>query len=158
MVMTEKRQLTENNWWKLSSNYRKKTNWKKYKWSLRDLRINNKSSNVHFFEVPEGEEREYGSGKISEEILAENIWSHIKDINFYLKKISQQNSNRKILKKSSPIHIIIKILKNKVKDLDRARDKQHFTLKATSQKTAGFSLKIVEIKKSEKKKVFKCWN
>lgn len=62
MLMTAKRQLTENRLIKvISSKLQRNTKCKKYKWSLRDLRINNKRSNFLFLEVPEGEEKEHGS-------------------------------------------------------------------------------------------------
>ena len=41
--------------------------------SLRDLWDNIKRNNIHIIEVPEGEEREKGPQKISEEIIGENF-------------------------------------------------------------------------------------
>ena len=41
--------------------------------SLRDLWDNIKHNNIHIIGVPEGEEREKGPKKISEEIIAENF-------------------------------------------------------------------------------------
>ena len=40
--------------------------------SLREFWVNVKHTNIHVTGVPEGEERERGPEKISEEILAEN--------------------------------------------------------------------------------------
>ena len=41
--------------------------------SLRDLWENIKCTNIHIIGIPEGEEREKGLKKISEEIIAENF-------------------------------------------------------------------------------------
>ena len=41
--------------------------------SLRDLWDNIKHTNIHIIGVPEGEEREKGSEKIFEEVIAENF-------------------------------------------------------------------------------------
>ena len=41
--------------------------------SLRDLWDNVKCTNIHIIGVPEGEEREKGTEKIFEEIIAENF-------------------------------------------------------------------------------------
>lgn len=64
---------------------RKKTNQNgKIEWSLQHLNNNNE---IHFLEVPEGQEKEYVSGKkILEEILTENIRNFIKNTKIYSHK------------------------------------------------------------------------
>ena len=48
--------------------------------SLRELWDNIKCTNIHIIGVPEGEEREKGSEKIYEEIIAENFTNMGKEI------------------------------------------------------------------------------
>ena len=53
---------------------------KKNEDSLRDLWDNVKHTNISIIRVPEGEEREKGSNKIFEEIIAENFPNMGKEI------------------------------------------------------------------------------
>ena len=48
--------------------------------SLRDLWTSIKHTNIHIIGVPEGEEREKGPKKISEEMIAENLPNTGKEI------------------------------------------------------------------------------
>ena len=65
-------------WWK--SLPKQNIDLKKNEDSLRDLWDNVKHTNISIIRVPEGEEREKGSNKIFEEIIAENFPNMGKEI------------------------------------------------------------------------------
>ena len=52
---------------------RKEKRWKTNEASLRELWDNIKHTNIHIIGVPEGEKREKGTEKISQEIIAKNF-------------------------------------------------------------------------------------
>ena len=90
---------------------RKKTN----EDSLRDLWDNIKRNNIHIIGVPEGEEREEGSEKISEEIIAENYPNMGKEIATQVQE-AQRVPGRMNPRKNMPRHIVIKLTKIKDKE------------------------------------------
>ena len=59
--------------------------------SLRELWDNIKCTNIHIIGVPEGEEREKGSEKIYEEIIAENFTNMGKEI---VNQVQEAQSSR----------------------------------------------------------------
>lgn len=59
--------------------------------SLGDLWDNNKKANICVIRVPEGEEKELGEEKLSQEITAENFPSLVKDINLQFGKHSKSH-------------------------------------------------------------------
>ena len=62
--------------------------------SLGDLWDNIKGTNIHTIGMPEGEEREKGPGKISEEITAEYIHNMGKDIVNQAQKVQRDPGRR----------------------------------------------------------------
>ena len=99
---------------------RKKTN----EDSLRDLWDNIKRNNIHIIGVPEGEEREEGSEKISEEIIAENYPNMGKEIATQVQE-AQKVPYRRNPRRNMPRHIVIKLakIKDKEKLMKAAREK-----------------------------------
>ena len=83
--------------------------------SLRDLWDNIKHSNIHIIGVPEGEEREKGPEKISEEIIVENFPNMGKEIATQVQEVQRVpyriNPRRNTLR-----HIVIKLAKIKDKE------------------------------------------
>ena len=80
--------------------------------------------------VPEEEEKEKGSEKLFEEIVAENFPSLGKETDFQVQEV-QQVPNKMNLQSHTPRHIIIKIIKVKDKErlLKAEREKQLVTYK-----------------------------
>ena len=106
----------------------------------------NKISNIHIIRVPKGEKKEGRDEKALEKTMTENFPSLAKHINLQIQEAKwTPNSIRQ--KKSTPRHIIVKLLKTKDKEriLKALREKQHLTYKRkTIQMTADFSSEIME--------------
>ena len=96
---------------------------KRKKDSIRDL-WDIKCTNIRIIGVPEGEEREKGSEKIYEEIIAENFTNMGKEIVNQVQE-AQRVPGRINPRRNTPKHIVIKL--TKIKDKDK-------TLKATREK------------------------
>ena len=83
--------------------------------SLRDLWDNIKHNNIHIIGVPEGEEREKGPEKISEEIIVENFPNMGKETATQVQEVQRVpyriNPRRNTLR-----HIVIKLAKIKDKE------------------------------------------
>ena len=58
---------------------------------LRELWDNNKHTNIHIIGVPEGEEREKGTEKIFQEIIAENFPNMGRNHSFKSRKCNEYN-------------------------------------------------------------------
>ena len=96
--------------------------------SLRDLWDNTKWTNIHIIGVPEGEEREKGPEKISEEIIAENFPNMGKETVTQVQE-AQRVPGRINPRRNMPRHIIIKLtkIKDKGKMLKATREKWQLT-------------------------------
>ena len=92
--------------------------------SLRDLWDNIKCNDIHIIGVPEGEEREKGPKKISEEIIVENFPNMGKEIATQVQE-AQRVLGRLNPRRNTPKHIVIKL--TKIKDKEKL-------LKATREK------------------------
>ena len=92
--------------------------------SLRDLWDNIKCNNIRIIGVPEGEERERGPEKISEEIIVENFPNMGKEIATQVQE-AQRVPYRINPRRNTPRHIVIKLakIKDKEKLLKAAREK-----------------------------------
>ena len=87
--------------------------------SLRDLWDNIKCNNIHIIGVPEGEEREKGPEKISEEIIVENFPDMGKEIATQVQE-AQGVPGRINPRRNTPRHIVIKLTKIKDEKLLKA--------------------------------------
>ena len=92
--------------------------------SIRNLWDNMKRNNIRIIGVPEGEEREKGPEKISEEIIVENFPNMGKKIATQVQE-AQRVPNRINPRRNTPRHIVIKVakIKDKEKLLKAAREK-----------------------------------
>ena len=92
--------------------------------SLRDLWDNIKCNSIHIIGVPEGEEREKGPKKISEEIIVENFPNVGKEIATKVQEV-QRVPGRINPRRNTPRHIVIKLtkMKDKEKLLKATREK-----------------------------------
>ena len=92
--------------------------------SLRDLWDRIKCTNICIIGVPEGEEREKGPEKISEEIIVKNFPNMRKEIATQVQE-AQKVSNRINPRRNTPRHIVIKLakIKDKEKLLKATREK-----------------------------------
>ena len=92
--------------------------------SLRDLWDNSKHNNIHIIGVPEGEDKEKGPEKISEEIIVKNFPNMGKERATQVQK-AQQVPYRINPRRNMPRHIVIKLakIKDKEKLLKAAREK-----------------------------------
>ena len=92
--------------------------------SLRDHWDNIKRNNFHIIRVPEGEEREKGPEKISEEIIIENFPNMGKEIATQVQE-AQRVPYRINPRRNTLRHIVIKLakIKDKEKLLKAAREK-----------------------------------
>ena len=100
--------------------------------SLRDLWDNVKRNNIRIMGVAEGEEREKGLEKISEEIIVENFPNVGKEIATQVDE-AQRVPYRINPRRYMPRHIVIKLakIKDKEKILKAAREKRQITYKGT---------------------------
>ena len=92
--------------------------------SLRDLWDNIKHNNIRIIGVPEGEQREKGPEKISEELIVENFPNMGKEIATQVQE-AQRVPYRKNPRRNTPRHTVIKLakIKDKEKLLKAAREK-----------------------------------
>ena len=92
--------------------------------SLRDLWDNIKCNNIRIIGVPEGEEREKGPEKISEEIIVENFPNMGKERATQVQE-AQRVPYRINPRRNMPRHIVIKLakIKDKEKLMKAAREK-----------------------------------
>ena len=117
--------------------------------SLRDLWDNIKHNNIRITGVPEGEEREKGREKISEEIIVENFPNMVKEIASKVQEV-QKLSYRINPRRNTPRHIVIKVakIKDKEKLLKAAREKRQITYKGTPLRLiADFSAETLQARR-----------
>ena len=117
--------------------------------SLGELLDNVKCTNVHIIGVPEGEEREKGTEKIFQEVIAKNLphmgkepLTQIQEAQLVPYKI---NPRRNTLR-----HILIKLtkIKDKEKILKAAREKKQVTYKGTPIRlSADFSAETLQARR-----------
>uniref|UniRef100_A0A5G2QLX4 L1 transposable element RRM domain-containing protein n=1 Tax=Sus scrofa TaxID=9823 RepID=A0A5G2QLX4_PIG len=100
--------------------------------SLRELWDNVKRTNICIIGVPEGEEREKGTEKIFQEIIAENFPNMGNEPLIQIQE-AQQVPYKINPRRNTPRHIIIKLtkIKDKEKILKAAREKKQVTYKGT---------------------------
>ena len=103
--------------------------------SLRDLWDNIKHNDIRIIGVPEGEEREKGPEKISEEIIVKNFPNVGKEIATQVQE-AQQVPYRINPRRNTPRHIVIKLakIKDKEKLLKAAREKMKNNIQGNSHK------------------------
>ena len=96
--------------------------------SLRELLDNIKCTNIHTIGVPEGEEREKGTEKIFQEIIAENFPNMGKDLVTQIQE-AQRVPYKINPRRNTPRHILMKLtkIKDKEKILKAAREKKEHT-------------------------------
>uniref|UniRef100_A0A8D1PJI0 L1 transposable element RRM domain-containing protein n=1 Tax=Sus scrofa TaxID=9823 RepID=A0A8D1PJI0_PIG len=96
--------------------------------SLRELWDNIKCTDIHFIGVPEGEEREKGTEKIFQEIIAKNFPNMGKEPLTQIQE-AQQVPYKINPRRNTPRHILIKLtkIKDKEKILKAAREKKQHT-------------------------------
>ena len=117
--------------------------------SLRDLWDNIKCNKIRIIGVPEGEEREKGPQKISEEIIVKNYPNMGKKIATQVQEVLQV-PYRINPRRSTPRHIVIKLakVKDKEKLLKAAREKRQITYKGTPIRlTADFSAETLQARR-----------
>ena len=117
--------------------------------SLRDFWDNIKCNNIHIIGVPEGEEREKGLKKISEETIVKNFPNMGKGISTQVQE-AQRVPYRINPRRNTPRHIVIKMakMKDKEKLLKAAREKRQITYKGTPIRlTADFSLETLQVRR-----------
>ena len=117
--------------------------------SLRDLWDNIKCNNIHIIGVPEGEERDKGPEKISEEIIVKNFPNMGKEIATQVQE-AQQVPYRINPRRNTPRHIVIKLakIKDKEKLLKAAREKGQITYKGTPIRlTVDFSAETLQARR-----------
>uniref|UniRef100_A0A8D1AUE1 L1 transposable element RRM domain-containing protein n=1 Tax=Sus scrofa TaxID=9823 RepID=A0A8D1AUE1_PIG len=115
--------------------------------SLRELWDNVKRTNIHIIGVPEGEEREKGTEKIFQEIIAENFPNMGKES---LTQIQEAQVPYKINSRRNTRHILIKLtkIKDKEKILKAAREKKQVTYKGTPIRLlADFSTETLQARR-----------
>ena len=114
---------------------------------LRNLWDNFKCSNTQILGVPEGEEQQQGIGNIFEQIMKENLPNLAKEIDFQDVLEAQRVPKKLDLRRNTPRHIIIKLLKIKDKEriLKAAREKERATYKGLPIRlSADFSKKTLQ--------------
>ena len=117
--------------------------------SLRDLWDNIKCNNFRIIGVQEGEEREKGPEKISEEIIVENFPNMGKEIATQVQE-AQRVPYRINPRRNTPRHIVIKLakIKDNEKLLKAAREKRQITYKGTPIRlTADFSAETLQARR-----------
>ena len=92
-------------------------------WRTKCWKSLSQNTSIHSIGIPEGEEREKGPGKISEEITAEYIHNMGKDIVNQAQKV-QRDPGRINPRRNTLRHIVMKV--TKIKDRDKV-------LKATKE-------------------------
>uniref|UniRef100_A0A8W4FG06 L1 transposable element RRM domain-containing protein n=1 Tax=Sus scrofa TaxID=9823 RepID=A0A8W4FG06_PIG len=117
--------------------------------SLRELWDNVKRNNIHIIGVPEGEEREKGTEKIVQEIIAENFPHMGKEPLPQIQEV-QQVPYKINPRRNTPRHILIKLtkIKDKEKTLKAAREKKQVTYKGTPIRlSADFSAETLQARR-----------
>ena len=96
--------------------------------SLRELWHNVKRTNIRIIRVPEGEEREKGTEKIFQEIIAKNF-PHMGKESLTQIQEAQRIPHKINPRRNTPRHILIKLtkIKDKEKILKEAREKKQIT-------------------------------
>uniref|UniRef100_A0A8C3W373 L1 transposable element RRM domain-containing protein n=1 Tax=Catagonus wagneri TaxID=51154 RepID=A0A8C3W373_9CETA len=120
--------------------------WKGNELSLRELWDNVKRTNIRIIGVPEGEEREKGTEKIFEEIIAENFPNMGKEALSQIQE-AQRVPYKINPRRNTPRHILIKMtkIKDKEKILKAAREKKQMTYKGTPIRlSADFSAETLQ--------------
>ena len=103
--------------------------------SLRDLWNNIKCTNIRIIGVPDGDEREKGPKKISEEIIVENFPEMQKQIATQVQE-AQRVLGRVNPRRNTPRHIVIKLTKIKEKKIIKS-NKGKMTKKHTRECPKG---------------------
>ena len=119
---------------------------KKNEESLRELCNNIKRTNIRMIGVPEGEEREKGTEKIFQEIIAENFPNMGKESLTQIQE-AQQVPYKINPRRNTPRHILIKLtkIKDKEKILKAAREKKQATYKGNPIRlSADFSVETLQ--------------
>ena len=100
--------------------------------SLRELWDNVKHTNIRIIGVPEGEEREKGTEKIFQEIIADNFPNMGKESLTQIQE-AQRVPYKINPRRNTPRHTLIKLtkIKDKEKILKAAREKKQITYKGT---------------------------
>uniref|UniRef100_A0A8D1U5V8 LINE-1 retrotransposable element ORF1 protein n=1 Tax=Sus scrofa TaxID=9823 RepID=A0A8D1U5V8_PIG len=114
--------------------------------SLRELWDNIKCTNIHIIGVPEGEEREKGTAKIFEEIIAKNFPNMGKEPLTQIQE-AQRVPYKINPRRNIPRHILIKLtkIKDREKILKVAREKKQITYKGTPIRVlADFSAETLQ--------------
>ena len=117
--------------------------------SLRDLWDNIKCTNIHIIGVPEGEQRQKGPEKISEEIIVKSFLKMGKEIATQVQEV-QRVPGRINPRRHTLRHIVIKLtkIKDKEKLLKATREKRQITYKGTPIRlTADFSAETLQVRR-----------
>ena len=117
--------------------------------SLRELWDNIKRINIHIIGVPEGGEREKGTGKIFQEIIAKNFPNMGKESLTQIQE-AQRVPYKINPRRNTPRHIIIKLskIKDEEKILKAAREKKQITYKGTPIRLlADFSAEALQARR-----------
>lgn len=93
-------------------NYRKRIS--KNEWSLREILDIFSYTNISIIEISKREEKEKETEKIFKVIMVENFPILLKNCNRHIQQ-AQQIPSRTNTKKSTPIHITVNMLKDKIK-------------------------------------------
>ena len=117
--------------------------------SLREIWDNVKHTNICIIGVPEGDEREKGTEKIFQEIIAENFPHMGKEPLTQIQE-AQRVPYKINPRRNTPRHILIKLtkIKDKEKILKAAREKKQVTYKGTPIRLlADFSAETLQARK-----------
>ena len=117
--------------------------------SLRELWDNVKCTNICIIGVPEGEEREKGTEKIFQEIIAKNFPHMGKEPLTQIQE-AQRVPYKINPRRDTPRHLIIKLtkIKDKEKILKAAREKKQVTYKGTPIRLlADFSAETLQARR-----------
>uniref|UniRef100_A0A8D0YMP0 L1 transposable element RRM domain-containing protein n=1 Tax=Sus scrofa TaxID=9823 RepID=A0A8D0YMP0_PIG len=116
---------------------------------LRELWDNMKGTNIHIIGVTEGEEREKGTGKIFQEIIAENVPNMGKEPLTQIQE-AQRVPYKINPRRNIPRHLLIKLtkIKDKEKILKAAREEKQITYKGTPTRlSADFSAETLQARR-----------
>uniref|UniRef100_A0A8C9BEN8 L1 transposable element RRM domain-containing protein n=1 Tax=Phocoena sinus TaxID=42100 RepID=A0A8C9BEN8_PHOSS len=118
--------------------------------SLRELWDNIKRNNIHIIGVPEGEEREKGPEKISEEIIVKNFPNMGKEIATQGQE-AQRVPYRINPRRNTPRHIVIKLakIKRQRKIIESSKGKMTNNIQGNShiRLTADFSAETLQARR-----------
>ena len=117
--------------------------------SLRELWDNIKCTNIHIIGVPEGEEREKGTEKVFQEIIAENFPNMGKESLTQIQE-AQRVPYKINPRRNTPRHMLIKQvkIKDKEKILKVAREKKQVIFKGTPIRLlADFSVQTLQARR-----------